>query len=62
MEKHNRHSSADCVYCERDALKKALTALVGRSDNGDTIDPDWYEIDNARAVLKESPMSLTNAN
>lgn len=33
------------------ALLAALNKLVRRLDNGDTIEPDWYEVDEARAAI-----------
>jgi hypothetical protein len=41
-------------------LLAVLRRLVRRLDNGDTIEPDWYEADEARRVLEEiDPATLT---
>ena len=46
-----------CLQCielasSRTALLEALEKLVRRSDNGDTIEPGWYEIEEARATIE----------
>ena len=35
-------------------LLEALRTLVRRSDNGDIIEPGWYEIEEARAAIAEA--------
>lgn len=42
----------EAVCAQRDALLEALKKLVRRSDNGDTIEPGWYEIEEAREVIE----------
>ena len=38
-------------------LLKHLKRLVGRSDNGDIIEPGWYEIEDARAAIEQAEQS-----
>ena len=35
-------------------LLEKLKKLVGRSDNGDVIEPGWYEIEEARVAITEA--------
>ena len=39
--------------CNRELLN-ALKAIIVHSDNGDIIEPGWYEIDNGRAAVARS--------
>lgn len=45
-----RKVSTSCKAANQEMLK-ALKALVRRSDNGDVIEPGWYEIEDARKAI-----------
>ncbi len=47
------HAKVLRVEEQRDELLEALRKLVRRSDNGDSIEPGWYEIEDARAAIEK---------